>query len=301
MHIAVTGSRGLIGSALVRFLAAGGHRVTRLVRGADAGPGPTARWSVERGLEAAERLAGLDAVVHLAGENLAAGRWTPARKEAIRRSRVEGTRRLASALARLGRPPQIFVSASAVGIYGNRGEEILDEKSAPGRGFLADLCRDWEAATAPLAPSGARIVQLRFGMVLAADGGALAKMLPVFRLGAGGVLGDGRQAMSWIGRDDALAVILHAVTSGELAGPVNAVAPVPVTNAEFTRILARVLGRPAFLRVPAAALRLVYGELADETLLASQHVVPARLLATGYRFLDAELEPALAHVLGVRA
>jgi len=320
MQIAVTGSRGLVGSALVQFLAAGGHRVTRIVRGGgvvgggvvgggvvggdvrdgDAAAGLFARWSVERGIEDPVPLEGLDAVVHLAGENIAAGRWTRARKEEIRRSRVVGTRRLATALAGLARPPRVFVAASAVGIYGDRGDEILDEQSAPGRGFLAELCIDWEAAAEPLGAAGRRVIHLRFGAVLTPSGGALAKMLPPFQLGAGGVLGSGRQMMSWIGLDDALAAILHAITTTGLSGPVNAVAPGPVTNAEFTRVLARVLGRPALLPVPAFALRLVFGELADEMLLASQRAVPARLLATGYRFVDAELGPALERALGRR-
>ncbi len=300
MQVAITGSRGLVGSALVRVLTAGGHRVMRIVRGGDTGPGPSVRWSVERGIEDPAPLAGLDAVVHLAGESIAAGRWTRERKAEIRRSRVEGTSGLASSLARLDRPPPVFIAASAVGIYGDRGDEILDEESAPGRGFLADLGRDWEAAAAPLAAAGVRVVHLRFGIVLSRDGGALARLLPLFRLGAGGVIGNGRQVMSWIGLDDVVAVVLHAIATAGLAGPINTVAPGAVSNAEFTRILARVLGRPALLPVPAAVLRLVYGELAEEALLASQHVVPARLLSSGYRFLHAELEPALVHVLGRR-
>jgi uncharacterized protein (TIGR01777 family) len=297
MEIAVTGSHGLVGSALVQYLVAGGHRVTRIIRGGDAAE-PFARWSVERGVEDPARLAGLDAVVHLAGENLAAGRWTRARKAEIRRSRVLGTERLAAALATLERPPRVFIGASAIGIYGDRGDEPLDEQSAPGRGFLADLCREWEGAAEALRTAGVRVVHLRFGVVLTPAGGALEKMLPAFRLGAGAVVGSGRQVMSWIVRDDVLGAILHGIRTDSLTGPVNAVAPAPVTNTEFTRILARVLGRPAVLKLPAFALRLALGELADQALLASQRVVPGRLLATGYRFRHGELEPALRHLLG---
>lgn len=298
MQVAVSGSRGLVGSALVPLFTTGGHRVMRIARGSAPRAEGVVRWSVERGVEDPARLLGLDAVVHLAGENIAAGRWTRERKEEIRRSRVAGTERLAAALAGLARPPRVFVAASAVGIYGDHGDSPLDEQSAPGRGFLADLCRDWEEAAAPLRAAGVRVVHLRFGVILTPAGGALAKMLVPFRLGAGGMLGSGRQVMSWIGLDDALGAILHAITTDSLAGPVNAVTPAPVTNAEFTRILARVLGRPALAPVPAFALRVVFGQLAEETLLASQRVLPSRLLASGYRFRDPELEPALRRLLG---
>lgn len=297
MHVAVSGSRGLVGSVLVPFLTTGGHRVTRLVRGTAAGPGETA-WDPVRGLLDASRLDGVDAVVHLAGENIAAGRWTPARKAEIRRSRVDGTRTLCEALARLPHPPSVFVSASAVGFYGDRGDEILTEESGPGTGFLADVCREWEAATERVSRAGIRVVNLRFGMILSPRGGALQKLLLPFRLGLGGRIGDGRQYTSWIAVDDAVGAIHHALCEASVRGPVNAVAPRPVNNADFTRTLARVLRRPAWLPVPAFAARLAFGEMADALLLAGARVMPARLQASGYRFRFADLESALRHLLG---
>jgi hypothetical protein len=297
MHVVVSGSRGLVGSALVPFLTTGGHRVTRLVRGEPAGPDETA-WDPARGLVDASRLDGVDAVVHLAGENIAAGRWTPARKAEIRRSRVDGTRALCEALARLPNPPRVLVSASAVGYYGDRGAEVLTEESGPGNGFLTEVCREWEAATAPASRAGIRVVTLRFGMVLSPCGGALRKLLLPFRLGVGGRLGDGRQFTSWIALDDAVGAIHHALCEESVRGPVNAVAPGPVSNAEFTRALARLLRRPALLPVPAFAARLAFGEMADALLLAGARVLPARLQASGYRFRFPELEGALRHLLG---
>jgi uncharacterized protein (TIGR01777 family) len=297
MHVVVSGSRGLVGSALVPFLTTGGHRVTRLVRGMAAAPDETA-WDPARGLVDASRLDGVDAVVHLAGENIAAGRWTPARKAEIRRSRVDGTRNLCEVLARLPRPPKVLVSASAIGLYGDRGAEILTEESVPGTGFLTDVCREWEAATGPASRAGIRVVNLRFGMALSPRGGALQKLLLPFRLGMGGRIGDGRQFTSWIALDDAVGAIHHALCEDALHGPVNAVAPNPVSNAEFTRTLARVLRRPTLLPVPAFAARLAFGEMADALLLAGARVMPARLQASGYRFRFPDLESALRHLLG---
>ena len=297
MRVVVTGSRGLVGSVLVPFLMASGQRVTRLVRGMAAGPDETA-WDPVRGLVDASRLDGVDAVVHLAGENIAARRWTPARKAEIRRSRVDGTRNLCDVLARLPHPPTVLVSASAVGFYGARGDEILTEESAPGRGFLADVCREWETATKRASRAGIRVVNLRFGMVLSPRGGALQKLLLPFRLGLGGRIGDGRQFMSWIAVDDAVGVIHHALCEASVRGPVNAVAPGPVSNAEFTRMLARVVRRPALLPVPAFVARLALGEMADALLLAGARVMPARLQASGYRFRFPDLESALRHLLG---
>jgi uncharacterized protein len=297
MHVVVTGSRGLVGSALVPFLTTGGHRVTRLVRGAPTNSDEAA-WDPARGVTEPSRLEGADAVVHLAGANIAAGRWTPARKAEIRQSRVEGTRSLCEALARLAHPPTVFVSASAVGFYGDRGAETLTEESAGGTGFLADVCREWEAAAAPASQAGIRVVNLRFGMILSPAGGALRKMLLPFRLGMGGCIGDGRQVTSWIALDDAIGAVYHALCEGSVRGPVNAVAPGPVTNAEFTRILARVLCRPALVPLPAFAARLLFGEMADALLLAGARVMPARLQASGYRFRFPELEGALRHLLG---
>jgi uncharacterized protein (TIGR01777 family) len=297
MHVVVTGSRGLVGSALVPFLTTGGHRVTRLVRGVPGGPDEIG-WEPSRGLSDASFLEGADAAVHLAGENIAAGRWTPARKAEIRRSRVEGTRRLCEALARLANPPKVLVSASAVGFYGDRGAEVLTEESPPGGGFLADVCREWESATAPAALAGIRVVNLRFGMVLSPAGGALRKMLLPFRLGAGGRIGSGRQFVSWIALDDAAGAIHHAIVADSLRGPVNAVAPGPVDNADFTRTLARILRRPALLPLPAFAARVAFGEMADALLLSGARVMPARLQASQYRFRFPDLESALRHLLG---
>ncbi|HYB72962.1 MAG TPA: TIGR01777 family oxidoreductase [Candidatus Sulfotelmatobacter sp.] len=297
MHIVVTGSSGLIGSALVASLVAGGHRVSRLVRGPGSGA-DAIEWDPASGVREVALLEGLDGVVHLAGANIGAGRWTARRKAEIRRSRVEGTQRLCEVLGRLARPPKALVCASAIGIYGDRGDEPLTEESRPGADFLAEVCRAWEAAAEPAARAGIRLVRLRFGVVLSPAGGALKKMLLPFRLGAGGRIGSGRQYMSWIALDDAVGAIHHALTSGSLTGPVNAVAPSPATNAEFARTLARVLRRPALAPLPAFAVRLALGEMADALLLASQRVLPARLQASGYAFRFPDLEGALGHLLG---
>jgi len=246
----------------------------------------------------AARLEGLDAVVHLTGENIATGRWTAEKKAKIRDSRVGGTRVLCDSLAGLKQPPKVMVCASATGYYGDRGDELLTEESTSGTGFLAGVCREWEAAAKPAVQKGIRVVHLRFGMVLSGAGGALAKLLPPFRMGLGGVLGTGRQYISWIALDDLLGVIAHALTTEALQGPVNAVTPNPVTNQEFTRTLGWLLSRFTVFPIPAAAARLAFGEMADEVLLASQRVQPTRLLATGYRFRYPDLEGALRHSLG---
>jgi uncharacterized protein len=297
MRIAVTGASGLVGSSLIPFLTTGGHTVTRVVR-RDRSSGPVVRWDPVLGTIDQDALEGHDAVIHLAGENIAAGRWNARRKRAIRDSRLQGTRLLCDALNRLQKPPKTLVCASAIGFYGDRGDELLDERFAAGEGFLADLCKEWEAITESVRPRGIRVVNVRFGIVLSAAGGALAKMLTPFKLGGGGVIGSGRQYMSWIGIDDVVGAIHHAITCEALNGPVNVVAPNPVTNRDFTRTLGRVLRRPTIFRVPAVAARLALGEMADELLLASIRVVPRRLEETGYKFRDAELEPALRHVLG---
>ena len=299
--VAVTGASGLVGSALVTGLTSAGHRVVRVVRGAGAASVAgqrLARWDPESGALEPSELAGADAVVHLAGESVAGGRWTEAKKRRIRSSRVDVTRRLAEALLRLERPPRLLVSASAVGYYGDRGSEILREDSAPGPGFLAEVCREWEAATDPAARAGIRVVRLRIGMVLSRRGGALGAMLTPFRLGAGGPVGSGVQWVSWIAIDDLVGAILHALATESLAGPVNAVAPEPVTNRELARTLGRVLRRPALLPLPAVAARLLFGQMADELLLASARVEPARLRATGFTFRHARLEDAFRHELG---
>lgn len=298
MRIAVSGSTGLVGSEVVASLSAAGHEVVRLVRRAPA-PGENAvRWDPEKGEIDAAGLEGLDAVVHLAGENVASGRWNTARKAAIRDSRVNGTRMLCDALAGLARPPKTLVCASAIGYYGDRGSDVLTEESPHGAGFLPDVCGEWEAATEAAMRKGIRVVTLRIGVVLTPKGGALSRMLPPFRAGLGGVIGSGKQYVSWVALDDLVGIVLHALVCGELSGPVNAVAPVPVTNRELTEALGKVLSRPTLLPVPAFALRLGMGEMADALLLASARVVPRRLEETGYRFRFPELGGALRHLLG---
>jgi uncharacterized protein (TIGR01777 family) len=297
MRVAVSGSTGLVGSEVTASLSAAGHEVVRIVRRVPAPGEKAVRWDPEKGEVDAAGLEGLDAVVHLAGENIASGRWTAARKAAIRDSRAKGTRLLCDTLAGLARPPMTLVCASAIGFYGDRGAEVLTEESPPGTGYLSEVCREWEAATAAAARKGIRVISLRIGVVLSPRGGALSRMLPPFRAGLGGVIGNGRQYVSWIALDDLVGVVLHALRSGELCGPVNAVAPVPVTNREFTEALGKVLSRPTLLPVPAFALRLALGEMADALLLASARVAPRRLEETGYRFRFPELPAALRHLL----
>ncbi len=236
-------------------------------------------------------------MVHLAGESIASGRWTVARKREIRDSRVLGTRLLSEALARMPRPPQVLLCASAIGYYGDCGSDVLKEDSPPGSDFLADVCKAWEAATAPAAQKGIRVVHLRSGIILSPKGGALAKMLFPFRMGAGGIIGSGKQYMSWIALDDTLGVIAFALQTPSLHGPVNVVAPNAVTNAEFTKTLGRVLHRPTIFPMPAFAARLAFGEMADALLLSSARVEPAALLRAGYHFQWRDLESALRHLL----
>lgn len=296
MTIAITGASGLIGRALSQRLTDDGHRVIRLVRSRNDGP-DTIYWSPSDRVLERSALEHIEVVVHLAGENLAAGRWTEARKKAIRDSRVVGTRLLAEALASLSSKPKLFLSASATGYYGDRGEELLDETASRGEGFLAELVEDWEAASLPAARVGIRTVNVRIGVVLARGGGALAKMLPVFRLGLGGKLGSGRQYMSWIALEDLVAAVLFIIRHENLAGPVNATAPHPVTNLEFTQRVGRRLHRPTILPVPAFALRLLFGEMAEETVLAGARVVPGKLTEAGFAFQFPRLETALQAVL----
>ena len=294
--VLITGASGLVGSALVPALEAGGARVSRMGRRAGPEPG-TLVWNPDARSIPRPALEGFDAVVHLAGESIASGRWTQARKARLLGSRVGGTRLLCETLAALERPPRVLVSASATGYYGDRGGEVLDEGCAPGSGFLAGLARAWEESTAAADARGIRVVRLRIAPVLAPRGGLLAPLRLPFRLGLGGPLGSGRQWMSWIALDDLIAAIRHVLSRDDLRGAVNAAAPGAVTNREFTRTLARVLCRPAILRVPAVVLRVVLGEMADEALLASTRVEPRRLVASGFTFRDPELEPALRHVL----
>jgi uncharacterized protein (TIGR01777 family) len=240
-----------------------------------------------------ESIEGFDAVVHLAGENIAARRWTAAQKSKIRDSRVKGTTLLATTLGRLKRPPSVFISASAIGYYGDRGDEQLQETSSPGSDFLANVCKEWEAATEPASRAGVRVVHIRSGIILARDGGALPKIALPFKFGVGGKIGSGRQYMSWIDLDDEVHAILHCLHRTDVRGPVNSVAPSPVTNAEFTKTLGRVLSRPTLFPLPAFAARLMLGEMADALLLSSQRVQPATLLLTDYKFRHTSLEEAL--------
>jgi uncharacterized protein (TIGR01777 family) len=293
----VTGSRGLVGSALVAALSVAGHRVVRLTRTAPR-HGDERRWDPAMGLAQQDGARPIDAVVHLAGESIAGGLWTQAKMRRIRESRSLGTRALAESLARLSPRPRVLLCASAIGWYGERGDEALDETSAAGDGFLPEVARAWESALDPAAQAGVRTVSLRFGLVLTPRGGLLAKMLPPFRAGVGGALGSGRQWMSWVSLDDVVFAALHALHRADVRGPVNVTAPRPVTNAEFTRTLARVVCRPAILPVPAALLRAVSRPMAEELFLVSQRVTSSRLTAAGYRFREADLEPALRHALG---
>ena len=298
MLVAVTGASGLIGTAVVRRLRAEGHQVLRLTRSRPSGPDQL-QWDPMAGRLDPDALAKADAVVHLAARNIGDRlRWTAATKRDLLQTRVVGTGLVAETMAGLAEGPRVLVCASGVGFYGDRGDEVLTEASSGGRGFLADVVRRWEEAADPARAAGLRVVHLRTGPVQTAAGAGLPKQALMFRLGIGGRLGSGRQWLSWISLDDIAGAYLHALTREDLDGPVNAVAPNPVTNAEFTATLARVLRRPAVLHVPAFGPRLVLGEAADELLFVSQRARPARLQATGYRFQFPELEPALRHTLG---
>ncbi len=293
MKVAVAGASGFIGSAVARRLAAGGHEVVRLVRRPAERADEVAWHPSSCEVEQWERLEGVAAVVNLGGANLAAGRWTPERKEEIQRSRVECTRTLVAVMAHMNHHPRAFVCASAVGYYGDRGEEELTEASGRGQGFLADLCHAWEEEARIAESVGIRPVMLRMGLVLGPGGGVLTRMLPAFRCGVGGHLGDGRQWMSWIGLEDLTEAVVWVLDQPQLSGPVNAVAPAGVRNAEFAAKLGHVLGRPAVMAVPAVMLRALFGEMADEALLASTRVRPARLHEAGFHFRQTDLEGVL--------
>jgi uncharacterized protein (TIGR01777 family) len=294
MNVLISGATGLIGSALTPELEGRGHRVRRLTRTprseGDIG------WDPEAGTIDGD-LAGTEAVVHLAGESIAEGRWTEQKKRRILESRQKGTRLLAEKVAELSEPPSVMVSASATGYYGDRGNELLTEESEPGSLFLSEVCREWEAAADPAREAGVRVVHPRFGIVLSTEGGALGTTLPIFKLGGGGKIGSGRQYWSWVSFDDVIGAIVHAIDTDDLSGPVNVVTPDPPTNAEYTKVLGHVLGRPTFFTVPAPAARLGLGEIADELLLASARVEPGRLQETGYSFRHPELEGALRYLL----
>lgn len=296
-RVLIAGASGLLGRTLTAFLQTQGHTVVRLVRRAAVNEGEVS-WDPASGILEPAALEGIDSIVNLSGENVGAGRWTGARRERIMRSRVDATRTLVVAMQKMRRKPEVFVSASAVGFYGDRGDDWVDESSRIGHGFLPEVCLAWETHAEGAARAGVRTVVLRLGVVLTPAGGALAKMLPVFRVGLGGRVGNGRQWMSWVGPDDAVGALYHAMIDPRCRGAVNVVAPEAVTNATFAATLGRVLGRPALLPVPAFALHAVFGEMADGTVLGSTRVKPRRLTETGYVFRQPTLEGALRHSLG---
>ena len=302
MRILISGSTGFLGTALIESLLGQGHSIARLVRPATMkgsaveSASQSVLWDPVSGQFDAAGAEGADTLIHLAGASIADGRWNASRKQLLRTSRIDATRHLFGALGKLQRPPRVIVAASAIGCYGNRGDETLTEASAPGNDFLAGLCRDWEAETSRGAEFGARVVIPRFGIILAAHGGALPRMALPFKLGAGGRLGNGRQWMSWITLREVTSIVQFALATPGLAGPVNAVSPNPVRNSEFTRVLAKALHRPALFPAPEFALRLALGEMADALLLVSQRVMPSKLVDSGYAFLQPDLAAALADV-----
>jgi len=296
MKILITGSHGLVGKALISELTKGGHEIFSLVRHASGGASEI-EWHPNQGSIDSERVSSFDVVVHLAGESIASGRWTDEKKRKIRESRVMGTTLLSQSLARSAKPPAVFISASAIGYYGNRGDELLDEKSAPGNDFLAEVCVAWERATGEAEARGVRTVHARFGIILDQEGGALAKMLTPFRMGVGGRIGDGKQWMSWIALGDVIQGLKLVIEHNSITGPVNFVAPNPVTNSEFTKSLGEAVSRPTLFPIPSFAARLAFGEMADALLLSSAKVEPKRLQESGYRFEFENLQPALAAIL----
>lgn len=297
MRIIVSGSHGLVGKALIKALEANGHEIYRLVRHAPNSE-KEIEWSPDRYSIAISRIEGFDAVFHLAGESIASGRWNDEKKRKIRESRTKGTKLLADALANLSAPPQTLISASATGYYGDRGDELLTETSLPGKGFLADVCMEWEQATELARAKGVRVVNTRFGIILDKEGGALAKMLTPFRMGIGGRIGDGKQWMSWIALDDVIGALQFVLNNEKLNSPVNFVAPNPVTNAEFTKALGKALSRPTLFPIPEFGVRLAFGEMGDALLLSSQKAEPAILKQSGYKFKYPDLNGALQAILG---
>ena len=296
MRILISGSHGLVGTALIKALEADGHEISRLVRHAPNSENEI-EWSPDRYSIAISRIEGFDAVYHLAGESIASGRWNDERKRKIRESRTKGTKLLADALANLSAPPKTLISASAIGYYGDRGDELLTETSAPGKDFLADLCVEWEQATEHARAKGVRVVNTRFGIILDKEGGALAKMLTPFRMGIGGRIGDGKQWMSWIALDDVIGALQFALSNETMNSAVNFVAPNPVRNAEFTKTLGKVISRPTLFPIPEFGVRLAFGEMADALLLSSQRVEAKQLIAAGYQFRFSKLEEALRNIL----
>ncbi len=298
LTVAITGASGLVGSSLRHFLTTGGHKVISLVRESSEVREGCVFWDPSTGVIDEKGLKEVDAVVHLAGAPIAAGRWTEARKRSIKQSRIRGTDLIARTLATMENGPRTLISSSAVGFYGNRGSDILNETMPVGGGFLADVCEDWENATVPAERAGIRVVKLRTGIVLSPQGGALGQMLLPFKMGAGGRLGSGKQYMSWIDLDDLIGMIYHALYEGSLRGVVNATAPTPVPNAAFTSALGRVLGRPTVLPVPSIAVKAVFGELGKEALLWGQRAIPQKALSSGFKFFSEGLEDSLRFQLG---
>jgi uncharacterized protein (TIGR01777 family) len=302
MRILVSGSTGFLGTALVETLQKDGHAVARLLRPetgrskSNGSSGEAVQWDPVLGVFDAAAAEGADALVHLAGASIASGRWNAPRKNLVRTSRIDATRHLMGALSKLQRPPRVIVTASAIGYYGSRGDEVLTEASTSGSDFLAALCREWEAETARGAEFGARVVNLRFGIILAAHGGALQQMALPFKFGAGGRIGPGNQWMSWLTLAEAVAMIQFAIANSQLTGPANAVTPHPIQNVEFTRVLAKTLHRPALFPAPAFVLRLALGEMADALLLSSQRVMPSKLEQSGYKFAHSDLARALGEI-----
>ncbi len=303
MDIVVSGANGLIGSALVKSLIQDGHNVKSLSRDEKADSKYAIYWDPKNGKLKPERLNGVDAVIHLAGESIAGknpiqGRWTKTRKEEILQSRVKGTKLLSDTLAGLSNPPKVFICASAIGYYGDRADEKLDENSTRGKGFLADVCDEWEKATSESVKKGLRVVNTRFGVILSRDGGALKSMLPPFKMGVGGQIGSGKQYMSWIDIDDVVGAIKFAIKNDSLQGIVNVVSPNPLPNIEFTKILGHVIHRPTIFPIPAIGINTLFGEMGNELLLASQRVYPKKLLDAGYQFKYSNLSSSMQHVLG---
>jgi len=289
MKIIITGASGLVGRSLSQSLRAGGHTVEPLLRGK--------HWDITAGKIDSAILESTDVLIHLAGENIASGRWSDEQKKRIRDSRVNGTRLLSEALAALNHKPKLLIAASAVGYYGDRGDEKLDESSTPGNNFLAKICVEWEQATAPAASAGIRVIHMRLGVVLDPAGGALKKMLLPFKLGGGGVMGSGKQFMPWITLQDIVGIVRHMIDDQSMVGPVNTVTPDPPTNYQYTKALGAALHRPTIFPMPAFMARLAFGQMADELLLSSARVAPAKLLAAGYKFHDPEIKTALSRLL----
>lgn len=296
MKIAIAGGSGLVGSALIPILQSHGNQITRLVRSSPK-PGEI-EWHPNQDRVSALSLEGFEAIINLAGENIAGGRWTDDQKRKIRESRMNGTHLLSEAIAQMKSKPRVFICASATGIYGDRDDETLDEQSESGGGFLAGVCREWEQATQPASKAGVRVVNLRMGPILAREGGMLSKLLTPFKMGMGGKVGSGKQYISWVALDDAVNAIKLAIDDESIHGPINIVSPNPVTNEEFTKTLGHVLNRPTALAMPAFAARLAFGEMADEMLLASQRVLPKRLSQAGFQFQYPTLESAMRKYIG---